>query len=259
MTNNSLRGLERAISLLRGEDNMFNYRTWLDNQTVQRINKLAEEIFPNISQDEVDEWCDEINNISEYFQSVLNEEALCESREWNPNKFKKAFLMKEVWAITESKHTDLWKRIRNTPGDRIVDSILDMLDAVEDDKSADEVINTGRIPNVIGESIASEILHKCYSEVYAIKNKRSEWGLAFMLDQGNGPEFVEQMAYSEFIGYLDEVFEVFYEWLSNTDITVDQTYRYYICDRFFYYISENPRHKEMIKLYQKGRKNKPWY
>ncbi|NMC59364.1 MAG: NgoFVII family restriction endonuclease, partial [Candidatus Methanofastidiosa archaeon] len=249
--------LERAIDMSRGGDIMKQYDPWFDKQTVQRIIDLAEEIFPNISQDTIDEWCDEIDYMSEKFLSILNEETLCESIDWNASKFKKDFLMKEIWAISESKHTDLWKRILNTPGERLIDSILDMLEAAENDKPVDDVINIGRIPHIIGESIASEILHKCYPEKYAIKNKRSEWGLALMLDQGNGPEYAEQMAYSQFIENLDQIFKVFAKWLG--DIKVDDKYRYYVCDRFFLHIYENPRYKEMIKLYQESRKNKPWY
>lgn len=246
--------LDRAFALAQGGDNMKQYDTWFDNQTVQRIIDLAQEIFPNISQDLIDEWCDEIDHMSQRFQSILNEETLSK---WNANKFKKEFLMKEIWAISESKHTDLWKRILNTPGEKIIDKILDMLEAVENDMPADDVINKGRIPHIIGESITSEILHKCYPEKYAIKNKRSEWGLALMLDQGNGPEYVEKMAYSQFIEYLDQLFKVFAKWLG--EITVVDKYRYYVCDRFFLYIYENPRYKEMIKLYQESKNNKIWY
>ena len=145
----------------------------IDHASSRRIVQLAEEVMPDVDQGEVEEWCQLTDDWESTYQDIFTEEALFEGNKWAGEKFKKDFLMDQIWAVTEARHTDLWQRIKRTPSDRIKNSLLDMIEATHDAKmSPDDVLEKGRIPNVIGESIATEILHKVFPEQYAIKNKR---------------------------------------------------------------------------------------
>lgn len=226
----------------------------LGREPAARVRRFASACMGWVTQNHIDEWYHEIDEMSRDFRSVLNP-AVFASGEWTGERFKTEFLMQYVWAVTEAKHTDLWPIIRKTSGDRIVTKLLDMLSAVDQGKEPDEVITRGRIPHVIGESIASEILHKCHPNRYAIKNKRSHWGMAFILDQGDGPSFPESMSYSVFHKYVDLIVDEFIAWLSERGPKVESHYRYYICDRFFLYIIEDEANSACMAMYYKGRKD----
>ena len=134
-----------------------------------------------------------------------------------------------------------------------------MLAASDRGIPSDEVIELGRIPYVIGQSIASEILHKCRPDRFVIKNKRSHWGMAFILDQGDGPSFPESMTYSTFQMYVDLVMQELTAWLSDRGVIFDPRYRYYIGDRFFMYITEDEANKKCISMYYRGRSDDHWW
>ena len=230
----------------------------LDRASSERLVEIAEEVFSNISPLTVEAWTEEIEEMSKRFNEILTQEALFESDEWRGEKFKSGFMMTDIWAVTESKHTDLWQRIKATPTDRLKTAMFKMVQAAERGEPPAEVLTKGRIDNVIGVSIASEILHKTFPTTYVIKNKRSEWGLAFILDKGAGSEYAHEMTYSDFIQYLNAVYEIFSAWLRNRGCNPNDSYRYYICDRLFWEISENPRHQELMKFYNQSMRVKQW-
>lgn len=230
----------------------------LDSACVSRIMRLAEKHLGWVSRADIDAWCDESDAMSSDFNDVLNLEAFSTGR-WASEQFKTEFLMREVWAVTEARHTELWGAIKKTPGNTIVKKLLDMLTAADQEKPSDEVVERGRIPYVIGQSIASEILHKCRPDRFVIKNKRSHWGMAFILDQGDGPSFPESMTYSMFQKYVDLVMQELTAWLSDRGLTFDTYYQYYIGDRFFQYIYDDEANKECIRMYYSGRRDDSWW
>jgi hypothetical protein len=230
----------------------------LDPACVSRIRRFAEAYIGWVSRTDIDQWCDESDAMLRGFNEVLNLEAFSTGG-WTGERFKTEFLMKKVWAVTEAKHTELWPAIRSTSGNTIVKKLLDMLAAADRGIPSDEVIELGRIPYVIGQSIASEILHKCRPDRFVIKNKRSHWGMAFILDQGDGPSFPESMTYSTFQMYVDLVMQELTAWLSDRGVIFDPRYRYYIGDRFFMYITEDEANKKCISMYYRGRSDDHWW
>jgi len=250
--------LETAIREGRTEMDTSATGERLDSACVSRIMRLAEKHLGWVSRADIDAWCDESDAMSSDFNDVLNLEAFSTGR-WASEQFKTEFLMREVWAVTEARHTELWGAIKKTPGNTIVKKLLDMLTAADQEKPSDEVVERGRIPYVIGQSIASEILHKCRPDRFVIKNKRSHWGMAFILDQGDGPSFPESMTYSMFQKYVDLVMQELTAWLSDRGLTFDTYYQYYIGDRFFQYIYDDEANKECIRMYYSGRRDDSWW
>ena len=229
----------------------------LDRQSIKTLRRFAERLMGQISKDEIDKWCREIDDMSAMFNDALSLDSL-RSGKWTGESVKTELLMKHVWAVREARHTALLPRIRATPGDRIVSKLLDMVAAADQELPSDEVIQMARIPDVIGISIASEVLHKCRPDKYVIKNKRSHWGMAFILDQGDGPEYPQDMAYSTFQRYVDLILHELTIWLSEHELTFDSRYGYYICDRFFLLIFEDDNNSELISMYNKGRSEHVW-
>jgi len=250
--------LETAIREGRTEMDTSARSERLDNACVSRIRRLAEKHLCWVTKTDIDAWCDESDAMSSDFNGVLNSDAFS-TGEWTGERFKAEFLMKEVWAVTEAKHTELWPAIRKTPGNTIVKKLLEMLSAADQGIPSDEVIKRGRIPYVIGQSIASEILHKCRPDRFVIKNKRSHWGMAFILDQGDGPSFPESMTYSMFQRYVDLVMQELTAWFSNRGLTFDPYYRYYIGDRFFQNIYDDPGNKTIISMYYSSGRDESWW
>jgi phosphatidylserine/phosphatidylglycerophosphate/cardiolipin synthase-like enzyme len=131
----------------------------LDRQSIKTLRQFAERLMGQISKDEIDKWCHEIDEMSAMFNDALSLDSL-RSGKWTGESVKTELLMKHVWAVREAQHTALLPRIRETPGDRIVSKLLDMVAAADQELPSDEVIQIARIPDVIGISIASEVLHK---------------------------------------------------------------------------------------------------
>lgn len=229
----------------------------LDQQSITTLRQFAETLMGEVSEAKIAIWCDEIDEMSAMFNDALSLDSL-RSGKWTGELVKTKLLMEHVWAVTEARHTELWPKIRKTQGDRIANNFVNMLAAADRGLPSDEVIEMGRIRHVIGVSIASEVLHKCRPDKYVIKNKRSHWGMAFILDRGDGSEYLEKMPYSTFQRYVDLVLQKLTIWLSERGLTFDPRYGYYICDRFFTRIFEDDKNSELISMYNKGRSEHVW-
>jgi len=222
------------------------------NSVKARLYDEMNEFFPDIKQKNINDWEKEISqfqsDLHESMQKVLDDE-------WDTSEFKQNYLMSENWAITESKHTELWANVKKHNPDVIFKKLLEMIDnAKKEGLSIDDVLNSGRIPNVQGVSVLSEILHKYFIERFPIKNTRSSWGLLLIYDIGSSPEYIlSEVDYTKFTEYCDDLYVYFKEWFVDKKLKLNDKFKYFYLDRLFLIIFESDKYSEIIKIYRQGK------
>jgi hypothetical protein len=158
------------------------------------------------------------------------------------------FLQDEIWAIHESLRFGLLSDIvRENTVDQLGSAFRGMLQGAANKQNPDFVLALGRRP-YIGVSILSEILAKVFPDRFSIKNKRSEWGLYFILANAS-PDFIEnQMSYADFIGIAWQLWVLIESGYKAHELRFDTDRRLWYVDRFFLWIYERPETKEIMKV-----------
>lgn len=98
--------------------------------------------------------------------------------------------------------------------------------------SPDELYDIGRGLIGVGDSIATEILCRLRPDKLAWKNQCSEFALWCILGRGD-LEFVENMAYSRFIRYVDAVGEVYFDAAKAEGVKISYNAKYLYLNGFF--------------------------
>src|SRR5262249_31273651 len=158
------------------------------------------------------------------------------------------FLHDEIWAIHESLRFGLLDDIvRQNSVDQIRSAFRSMLESAASIPDPDAVLALGRRP-YIGVSILSEALAKVFPDRFSIKNKRSEWGLYFVLRDAS-PNYVEnEMSYAAFISIAWQLWGILESEYAARKLRFDSTRRLWYVDRFYLWIYERPETKEIMKL-----------
>ena len=133
--------------------------------------------------------------------------------------------------------------IKKTSGNTIVKKLLDMLTAPTE-KPSDEVVERGRIPYVIGQSIASEILHKCRPDRFVIRTSATGAWYSYWIRE-MGPAGEHGLFISTVRGFGDAGADC----LAFDRGLYRPRYRYYIGDRFFQHIYDDPTNRTIISMY----------
>lgn len=169
-------------------------------------------------------------------------------------EFKEKYLMEEVWTIANAKHTDLWSRIKTSPPNQLYKAMEQMFSSAAKLKDPDEIIETGRIPNLFGIGVLSELLHRRFYDRFPIKNKTSGWGLCLVYNMS--PEnVIDSMAYSKFIEYCDKVYLIYKEWMNEKKITLKDEFKYYYLDAMFEALYSSEKYEEVIREFYRGKKD----
>jgi hypothetical protein len=158
------------------------------------------------------------------------------------------FLHDEIWAIHETLRFGLLDDIvRENSVDQIRVAFRNMLLGAPTSTDPDWVLASGKRP-FLGISILSEALCKVYPDRFSIKNKRSEWGLYFILVDVS-PDYIEnEMSYADFIGISWQIWDLIDEEYQRRKLDYDVLRRLWYVDRFYLWIYERPQTKQIMKL-----------
>lgn len=195
-----------------------------------KIEQATSQVFPEMNQQIIDSLCREINSITDYFRSVLNENTLYVSDEWTGERFKQDFLMTSVHAVRQGRQSEIWPNLKKTSGDLIIDCLMDMIESAKTSMSPDEVVSKGLVPKVIGVDAATEILHKFYPTKFATRNERLEAGLAYFLFDGDKNR-VKSLTYEEYIKYMKDLAEKLNEHYSARDLSISETCKLFLLEK----------------------------
>ncbi|ERI95454.1 hypothetical protein HMPREF1982_00197 [Clostridiales bacterium oral taxon 876 str. F0540] len=226
----------------------------LREKELENIKKYVNKIFFNqmlMDEDLVDDLIQDSNFYREVFNDCLIE------GQYDENYIKQSLIMQQIWSVTEGKHTELFKTIKNTPAKVLINKISSMLDIAEKDPyNYDAVLNAGKITGILGTSILSEILHKCYPSIYPIKNKISCFSMSFILHEDLCYDLIDNLSYSEFVQYSEVISRAILEYLEENYIHIDDRYGFWFTYKLFEGIYNEPEVSEKIKLLSK--KNYKW-
>lgn len=154
------------------------------------------------------------------------------------------FMHDRIWAIHETLYTGLLDEIiRANTTTELRLAFRKMLEGALDAPDAVTALGLGKRPQ-IGTSILSEILCKVYPDQFSIQNKRSEWGLYFILNGAN-PTFISDMNYDDFIGIAWQVWTLLEKDIQARKLDFDPGRRLWYVDRFYKWIYERPETKEI--------------
>lgn len=158
------------------------------------------------------------------------------------------FLHDEIWAIHDSLRFGLLDDIaRENSVEQIRTAFRNMLLGAPSIPDPDSVLAIGRRP-YLGVSILSEALCKVYPDHFSIKNKRSEWGLYFIL-ANVGPDYIEnEMGYANFIGISWQIWSLIEKEYHQRKYSYDEHRRLWYVDRFYLWIYERPETKQIMKV-----------
>lgn len=212
----------------------------------KKLFKVFNEYFKGLKQAEIKEWEDSIlswqKDLKKSYKNVL--------KDGDTAYFRDRYLLKENWAISEAKHTNLPRKIKGTDPDKIFAKIKAMIAAGEKGSiQPNEVLSEGRILETLGPSTLTEILHKYFIQRFPIYNKRSSWGLMLAYDMGISIDEVLGMPYEQFIEHCDEVYGCLIEWADSKKLKLSEKFKYYYLDRLFLNIYESERCVELRKIY----------
>ncbi len=203
-----------------------------------KMEQVALLVFSEFNQQLIDNMCRELNSVVELYRSILNENTIYCSGEWSGERFKQDFLMTAVWSIREGKQTELWPNLKKVSGDLIIDCIMDMIESSKTNMSSDEVVAKGLVPKVIGVAAATEILHKYYPKKYPLRKRKSEWGLAQFLYQGDVSK-VSSLSYSEFITQMEFLASVLDNLCTSKELNLPENCRFFFLDKIFTRMAEH--------------------
>ena len=158
------------------------------------------------------------------------------------------FLHDEIWAIHESLRFGLLDDIIQANSvAQIRTAFKNMLLGAPTNPDPDLVLASGKKP-YLGVSILSEALCKVYPDRFSIKNKRSEWGLYFILVDVS-PDYIEnEMSYADFIGISWQIWNLIEKEYHRRKFSYDTHRRLWYVDRFYLWIYERPQTKQIMKL-----------
>jgi len=219
-----------------------------------KLEKCALKVLPELNQQSLDVICKELNSNVEIYRGVLNENVIYCSGEWSGERFKQDFLMTSVLAIREGRQTELWPNLKKTSGDLIVDCIMDMVESAKTSMSPDEVVAKGLVPKVIDVAAATEILHKCYPVKFPMRHKKSEFGLAQLLYEGDLIA-VSQLSYSDFIDQMNELAKLLKEILTYRELKIPDNCLLFLLDRILSKVAEDPECLENNKEIEETSEN----
>ena len=208
----------------------------------EKVRKLLTDYFSeHHSQTQLNGDTREGETEQELFRNVLLEDG------YPDNKDFLKFLHDKIWAIHESLRFGLLDDIiDNNSVSEIREAFRTMLSSISDNASPDEVLAMGRRP-YLGVSILSEALCKVYPDQFSIKNKRSEWGLYFIISNVN-PNYIEnEMSYANFIDICWQVWEFIIAEYEQRGFSYDSSRSLWYVDRFYLWIYERPQTKQIMK------------
>jgi hypothetical protein len=177
------------------------------------------------------------------FKSVLLEDGCPDDNEfWR-------FLSDRIWAIHETLHLGLLTSIRqgNSSVSEIRRKFKNMLIDASNNPNPQAVLDEAIKPgSYLGVSILSEALGKVYPDRFSIKNKRSEWGLYFILSVG--PEEIKKREfYANFINISLQIWDLIADEYNQRKFSYDPDRRLWYVDRFYLWIYERPLTKQIMK------------
>lgn len=154
------------------------------------------------------------------------------------------FLLKDIWAIEQSVRLGLPGQIKaaNTV-EELREGFKSLLERAPKIADRGQAVHLISLPYV-ATGILSEVLSKAYPSQFAIKNKRSETALRFILDAT--PQTIEAMSYGDFMDVSQQVGAALAEKLRQIDLSFDGTLSYWYVDRFFDWIYERPKTKVIL-------------
>ena len=205
-----------------------------------------------IDEERIMEFYDEIEFYKSRFNDVINYEELIESEEWDGFEFKNGFVEQNVWAISNGAPEIVRMFRGNVNGEKLIDGVLQMLElANSSEKNIDRILVPALealkyMPNKV--SIATEILHKLIPDKYPIKNYKSNWGLALILEPNDLVVYTRQLSYTAFRNYIDNLYSELLDILEEYDLYIEEYYKYWIIDRIFWYMVDG-KYSEIIKIY----------
>ncbi|WP_025640927.1 hypothetical protein [Schnuerera ultunensis] len=205
-----------------------------------------------IDEERLVELYDEIEFYRSRFNNVINYEELIESEEWDGFEFKNGFVEQNVWAISNGAPEIVQMFRGNVNGEKLIDGVLEMLElanSIEGD--IDRILVPALealkyMPNKV--SIATEILHKSIPDKYPIKNYKSNWGLAFILEPKDLVIYTRKLSYIAFRNYIDNLYIELLKIFEEYDLYIEEYYKYWIIDRIFWYMVDE-KYSEIIKIY----------
>jgi hypothetical protein len=156
------------------------------------------------------------------------------------------FLRSEIWAIKESLRFGLMDDIvqNNTVG-QIREAFRNMLSNALDISDPDAVLARGRRP-YLGVSILSEALCKVYPNDFSIKNKKSEWGLYFIVSDAS-PSYIEhEISYSDFIDISWQIWNLIADEYGQREFDFDPNRRLWYVDRFYLWLYHRPETRQIM-------------
>ncbi len=205
-----------------------------------------------IDEERLVELYDEIEFYRSRFNNVINYEELIESEEWDGFEFKNGFVEQNVWAISNGAPEIVQMFRGNVNGEKLIDGVLEMLElanSIEGD--IDRILAPALealkyMPNKV--SIVTEILHKSIPDKYPIKNYKSNWGLAFILEPKDLVIYTRKLSYIAFRNYIDNLYIELLKIFEEYDLYIEEYYKYWIIDRIFWYMVDE-KYSEIIKIY----------
>ncbi|MDD2430619.1 MAG: hypothetical protein PHD88_09700 [Firmicutes bacterium] len=195
-----------------------------------KIDQVACMVFPELNQQLIDNYCQEINSVTEYYRNVLNENTIYSSDEWTGERFKQDFLMTSVLAVRQGRQTEIWPNLKKTSGDLIVDCLMDMVESAKTTMSPDEIVSKGLVPKVIGVEAATEILHKYFPGKFVTRNEKLESGLAYFVFNGDKAK-VAELNYADYIKQMDLLSDRLDEYIKKHNIHLAESCRFYVLEK----------------------------
>jgi len=205
-------------------------------------NLLADYFSQHHSQGQLYRDTQEGKELQELFRNVLLNDGCPNDKDFL------SFLRSEIWAIKESLRFGLMDDIvqNNTVG-QIREAFRNMLSNALAVSDPDAVLAKGRRP-YLGVSILSEALCKVYPYNFSIKNKRSEWGLYFIISDVS-PSYIEhEMSYSDFIGISGQIWNLIANEYGQREFDHDPNRRLWYVDRFYLWLYCRPETRQIMEM-----------
>ncbi|MCB1144390.1 MAG: NgoFVII family restriction endonuclease [Leptospiraceae bacterium] len=215
-----------------------------------------DKVFAEFERFEIENWdYEDIESEVEEYNSIITKNIHdLQNQECEPDEFIKDYLFQNIWAITESAGwSNLKDRIQQEDPRRVTKSILNMIASTS--SSPDEVLKSGRLTNVLGESILSEILHRAYPDRYPILNRKSAFGFLNL----DGRDFranstTSQTPYETFIKVMNRMVEYWKEYLGEDSDQISDKIKYRCVDHLCQEMYESSHYKDIRDMWNSQNK-----
>lgn len=190
-------------------------------------------------------------DVLNYQKKLLDYRKEVNINEIDYSTFRKDYLFKENWAIIQSEGwTNLKQNIQQEDPRRIFDAINKMIIESKKDIDPDSIVLLGRIPNVLGESVLTELLHKANPKRFPILNRKSAFG--YMLLDGKdyrGYKSTSSTPYKIFINAVDTTLLLWKEYLGEKANIINDINKYRCSDRLCEQMYEDPQYNDLRTIW----------